>query len=183
MKTTLAMISVLVASVLCLPALAAAQGTVKTFDQLNTRLKIGNAVRVVDTEGWEVKGELLELHNTSITVEGEVPTTFEADRVRLIEHDTKSSRGPLLFGMLVGGAIGALVGAAKQADEGLAGVWWGCAAIGVGIGAGGGAIIGAARPAKWKEVYRAPGASGSARMSIAPVVSPHTKGIVLSFSF
>jgi hypothetical protein len=183
MKTTLAAISVLAASLLCLPGFAAAQGSVKTFVQLNSRLKVGNTVRVVDTEGWEVKGELLELHDASITVEGEVPTTFEAHRVRLVQKDTKSSRDPVLFGILIGGVIGAVVGAARPTDEGLSAVWWGCAAIGAGIGAGGGAIIGAARPAKWEEVYRAPGAAGSARVSIAPMITPRAKGVMLSFSF
>ena len=58
-----------------------------------------------------------------------------------------------------------------------------CAAIGVGIGAGGGAIVGAALPAKWNEVYRAPGSSGSVRVSVAPMISPRAKGVVLSLSF
>jgi hypothetical protein len=183
MKTTLAMISVFVASVLCLPGFAAAQGTVKTFDQLNTRIKIGDTVRVTDTEGREVKGELVELRDTLIAVDSDGVTTFEAHRVRLIQNDTKSSRGPLLFGMIIGGVIGGVVGAAHHADEGLGSVWWGCAAIGLGIGAAGGAIVGAARPAKWEEVYRAPAASVTARVSIAPMITPRAKGVVLSFSF
>jgi len=55
MKTTLAMIVVLAASLLCLPALAAAQGTV-ALDQLSSRLQIGDKVKVIDTEGrrWAV---------------------------------------------------------------------------------------------------------------------------------
>ncbi len=57
------------------------------------------------------------------------------------------------------------------------------AAIGLGVGAGVGAGIGAARPPRWNEVYRAPGASGSAHLSIAPVIAPRTKGVPLSFSF
>jgi hypothetical protein len=183
MKTTLAMISVFVASLLCVPGFAAAQAPVKTFDQLNTRLKIGDNIRVTEVGGREVKGELVELRDTLITVDNDEVTTFEAQRIRLIQKDNKSSRSPVLFGMLIGGATGALVGAASHADEGLASVWWGCAAIGVGIGAGGGAIVGAASPAKWEEVYRAPGPSGNARVSIAPMITPRTKGVVLSFSF
>ena len=85
MKTRLAMISVLLASVLCLPATAAAQGTGKTFEQLNSRLKIGNTVRVTDIEGREVQGKLAELRDASITVNSGVAATFEAQRVRLVQ--------------------------------------------------------------------------------------------------
>jgi hypothetical protein len=188
MKTTLAMISVLVASVLCLPGFAAAQGTGKTFDQLSSRLQIGNTVRVTDTEGREVKGKLTELRDTSITVNGGVPTTFEAGRVRLIQNRTKSYGMCVGLGVLIGGAIGVAMGAAYNSNEG-SGPWESAGpllyfgGIVAGIGAGAGAGIGAAIPAKWKEVYRAPGASASARVSIAPMVTPRTKGVVLSFSF
>ena len=39
-----------------LPALAAAQEPVKSFDQLNTRLKPGDTVWVTDAQGRESKG-------------------------------------------------------------------------------------------------------------------------------
>jgi hypothetical protein len=186
MKTTLAMIVVLAASVLCLPALAAAQGTV-ALDQLSSRLQIGDKVKVIDTEGREAKGELLALQTSSITVDTGVPTTFEAHRIRAIQKDAKSIRKPLLYGMLAGAGVGAVLGGASgagQSDEGLFAVpAVGGAALGVGIGAGAGAIIGAFLPSKWQDVYRAPGASGSARVSIAPMITTRAKGVVLSFSF
>jgi hypothetical protein len=188
MKTTLAMISVFVASVLCLPAVAAAQGDVTAFDQLNTRLKLGNTVRVTDNDGREVKGTLTELSDTSITVNSGVPTTFEAGRVRGIRKgDGKSFRRPVTWGMLIGGVVVGAAGAhfavAHNGGEAVGAVFlWG-GTIGLGIGAGGGAILGAALPAKWKEVYRAPGASGGARVSVAPMITPRAKGVVLSLSF
>jgi hypothetical protein len=181
MKTTLGMISVLVASVLCLPAVAAAQGTVKTFDQLNTRIKTGNIVRVTDTEGQEVKGKLTELRDGSITVDGGVPTTFEAHRVRLIQHGTKSYWRPVLLGMLIGGVVGGAM-AFTNYEVGLDTLAV-SAAIGLGVGAGVGAGIRAARPPRWNDVYRAPGASAGARMLVAPMITPRAKGVVLSLSF
>lgn len=186
MKRTLAAISVLVASVLCLPAFAAAQGPMRTFDQLNTRLQVGNTVRVTDTKGREVQGKVTELHDASITVNSGVPTTFEADRVRLIQNKSKSVGKYVALGMLIGGAIGVATGAAYNSNEGgtnPAGPLLYFGGIFAGIGAGAGTGIGFAVPAKWKEVYRAPGASGSARVSIAPLVTPRAKGVVLSFSF
>jgi hypothetical protein len=178
MKATLAMISVLAASVLCLPAFAAAQGTVTAFDQLNTRLKIGNTVRVTDTEGREVKGRITELHDTSITVNSGVPTTFEAGRVRGIRKDDgKSFQGPVTWGMIIGGVVGgAMAFTNYEVGPALLAV---TAAIGLGVGAGVGAGIGAARPPRWIDVYRAPGVSASARVSIAPMAAPRTKGVVL----
>ncbi len=68
MKSTLAVVSVLAASLLWRPGFAAAQETVKAFDQLNTRLQVGNTVRVTDTDGREVQGKVTELHDASITV-------------------------------------------------------------------------------------------------------------------
>jgi hypothetical protein len=186
MKTRLAMIWVLAASALCLPAFAAAQGTVNTFDQLGSRLKVGNTVRVTDTEGQEVNGKLTELHDASLTVDSGVPTTFEARRVRLIQHGTKSYLRSVLWGMLIGGVAVGVAGASSWVaynGEGGGGALLYYGAIGVCIGAGGGAVVGAALPAKWEEVYRAPGASGSAHLSIGPMIAPRTKGVLLSFSF
>ena len=182
MKPTLAVTSVLFASVLCLPPGAAAQGPVKTFDQLNSRLKVGNTIRVIDTEGREIKGKVTELHNASITVDSGAPATVEANRVHQIQSRTKSYRSFVLGGMAAGAAFGAL-GGIVTADEVpgaqavLSGALW------CGIGAGVGAIVRAAVPAAWQEVYRAPGASGSARVSVAPMVKPRAKGVVLSVSF
>ena len=160
----------------------------KAFDQLNTRLKLGNTVRVTDTDGREVKGKLTELSDTSITVNSGGPTTFEAGRVRLIQKDDgKSFRRPVTWGMIIGGVVGGglaahIAGPTTAARRLVPCPGW-RGTIGVGIGAGGGAGLGAALPAKWKEVYRAPGASGSARVSVAPMITPRAKGVVLSLSF
>ena len=45
------------AALLLLPALAGAQEPVRTFDQLNTRLKVGDSIYVTDAKGREIKGE------------------------------------------------------------------------------------------------------------------------------
>jgi hypothetical protein len=186
MKTTLAMISVLVASVLCLPAVAAAQVAVKTFEQLNTRIKIGSIVSVTDTEGREVQGKVTELRDASITLNGGVPMTFGAERVRLVQSKSNSVGKYVGLGILIGGLVGGALGFQSTADnsyEASGAVMLVGAAIGLGIGAGVGAGIGASRPAKWNEVYRAPGATAGACISLAPMVTPRTKGVVLSFSF
>jgi hypothetical protein len=50
------------------------------------------------------------------------------------------------------------------------------------IGAGVGALIGAFMP-RSRDVYRAPAGGPAARLSIAPVITPRTKGVALSYSF
>ena len=116
-----------------------------------------------------------------------VPTTVDAQRVRLIRKDEgKSFRRPVLWGMLIGGVVGGALGFQATADnsyEAAGAVMLVGAAIGLGIGAGVGVGVGATRPAKWNEVYRAPAASGGVRLSITPMITPRAKGVVLSFSF
>ena len=51
------------------------------------------------------------------------------------------------------------------------------------VGASIGAVIGAAIPGKEVVVYRAPGTSGGAHLLLAPVITPRTKGVAVSFSF
>ena len=53
------------------------------------------------------------------------------------------------------------------------------AGVGTGIGVGVDALI----PGRKQVVYRAPGASGSARLSLAPVITPRTKGVAVAYSF
>jgi hypothetical protein len=53
--------------------------------------------------------------------------------------------------------------------------------IGVGVGAGVDAVI----PGRRQVVYRASGTAGAAlaRLSVAPVITPRTKGVAVSFAF
>jgi hypothetical protein len=46
-----------------------------------------------------------------------------------------------------------------------------------------GLIADAFIPGKKQVAYRAPGASSSARLSIAPTITPRHKGVALSYSF
>jgi hypothetical protein len=161
--------------ILLLPAISAAQ-PVKSFDQLSTRLKPGDTVYVTDAQGREIEGKITELHDASITLNSEGPTTLQANNVRAVQRRTKSLGKAALWGALVGGVLGAVTGAGP--DDRLA-----LGAIGAAVGAGVGAAVRAALPPGRKEVYRAPGASGSAHLSVAPVITPRTKGVAVAFSF
>jgi len=55
--------------IVILPALSVAQEPVKSFDQLNTRLKPGDTVYVTDAQGREVKGRIRGLSATSLLLD------------------------------------------------------------------------------------------------------------------
>jgi hypothetical protein len=178
MRMTVGMVAVLVAMALCLPASVAAQKPVTAFDQLNTRVSIGDTVRVVDGQGREVKGRILELHDASITLKGTDQTTLQADDVRLVRQ-SRTWKG---FGCLIGLGIGAAVGLAYEASVNRSAEEETSALIlSAAVGAGAGVAVGALFP-RVRDVYRAPGGAAS-RLAISPMVTPRAKGVVLSFSF
>ena len=173
-----------------LPTLSAAQEPVTSFDQLNTRLKVGDTVWVTDAQGREIKGQIRELGPSALTLDSADTTTLDADAVRLVAQRKGHPVGRgALYGLIGGAAAGVILGATgvvscedcANSSSGKDALRAGLA-LGV-VGAGLGAVIGAARPGKEVVVYRAPGASGSARLSLAPVITPRTKGVAVSFSF
>jgi hypothetical protein len=142
---------------------------------------------VTDAQGREIKGKLTELHDASITLDSQGQAPLQADTVRLVQRRTKAIGRAALYGLVIGGAAGAVLGVVYPSEDCTSD----CAAktavgfgvVGAGIGAGVGAAVRAALPASWKEVYRAPGTSGSARLSLAPVITPRTKGVAVTYSF
>ena len=169
-----------------LPIRAVAQEPVQSFDQLKTRLKVGDTIHVTDAQGREIKGKVRGLGPSALTLDRDGPAILQADSVRVIEKRTpRPVKKGALWGLAVGAGLGAtwaLIGAQDPGD-GSAGV--GIAILGglAGITAGLGAAIGAAVPGKTVVVSLAPGASGHARLSIAPVITPRAKGVALSFAF
>ena len=166
-----------------LPGLAAAQEPVRSFDQLNTRLKVGDTIRVTDAQGREMSGKLRAISASAITL-GEGP-----GRESLGPASAKSRRrGAIesgrfaLYGLALGFAAGAVVGAVSSSgceSDCISNEWLAVGGIFGGIGAGTGAIIGAFVAGPEMLIYRALGASGSARLSLAPVITPRTKGVAV----
>jgi hypothetical protein len=173
------------AIIVLLPARSAAQEPVKSFDQLNTRFKIGDTVWVTDAAGREVKGKIVDLAPEAVTVKAEVPRTYGPADVSLIhERRPDSFKNGALIGLVIGGGLTlGLCMAASESED------YGWCALGAGIYGGAGAAIGvgidALVPGKKLVAYRAPGTPGSsqARLSIAPVFAPRAKGVAVAFSF
>ena len=171
--------------IVLLPTLAAAQEPVKSFDQLGTRLRIGDTVWVTDAQGREIKGRVTSFAPDAVGVDANGAQVLRADEVRAVEHRRPDSlANGALIGLGVGFGAGVLLAASGCSDADCS---WGeatlvalmFAGVGTGIGVGVDALI----PGRKQVVYRAPGASGSARLSLAPVITPRTKGVVVALTF
>jgi hypothetical protein len=187
MRSLTAVVVAAVVVALAVPAAAAAQEPVTSFDQLNTRLKPGDTIWITDTQGREVKGKIQALAPDALTLTGGGPRTFAASDVSIIrESDDDSLKNGALIGLGVGAGIGVAACVSFAAIEDGDAAW--CAislglysAMGAGVGVGIDALI----PARKRVAYRAPGAPGTApaRLSFAPVITPRTKGVAVSFAF
>jgi len=183
MKSWKLAVALAVLSLLLAFALAAAQEPVRSFDQLDTRLKPGDTVWLTDAQGREIKGKITSLAAEALTLNANGSRTFSAADVRLVQE---RHGDPLLNGALIGFGIGGVgfgltcLATIDDQDRG-----W-CALVTIfygGIGTAVGVAVDALIPGRKLVVYRAPGAPGHARLSIAPVVTPRAKGVALSFAF
>ena len=185
MKPSRAALTVVLAASLAWPAPAPAQEPVRSFDQLNTRLRIGDTVWVTDTRGREVTGRISGLQDASITLAGDGSTTLQSGSVSRIDLREKRVGRAAVYGLWVGGLAGAMLVVATEGrctSDCTGGGWAVGAALGAGIGAGGAALVRAALPAGRREVYRAPGAQKVA-VTVAPAITPRSQGLAVSFSF
>jgi len=175
--------------IVLLPAHSAAQDPVKSFDQLNTRLKVGDTVWVTDARSREIIGKIRDLSATSLLLDvSGTPRDFPAHEVRLVQARRQDG---LRNGTLIGFAVGAVgleaanLAATSLDDDCSAGCHATFIVLGGAIGAGVGRIVDALIPGKQLVVYRAAGTAGASpgRLSLAPVITPRIKGVTVAFSF
>ena len=162
----------------------AAQEPVRDFSQLNTRLRPGDTVWVTNAQGQEVKGKIQALAPDSLALKGDGTRSFAAGDVRLI---IERERDSLANGALIGLAVGAVsmgVVCLAEIEEG-PDVCVSAALVYGGVGAAIGVGIDALIPGRKILAYRAPGSNGAsqARLSMAPVITPRTKGVAIALSF
>ena len=175
----------LFSAMLALPSVAPAQEPVKSFDQLDTRLKPGDTIWVTDAQGREVKGKIRGLAPSSLTLDGGAGT-MDADAVRLImEGKGQQKFKGAMYGLAAGGGAALLlILAAGSCDgEDCEILYYIGAPIAAGAGAGIGLALGAVTHKAGRVVYRAPGAQAAPRLSVAPLVAPRARGVVVSFAF
>ena len=167
-----------------LPTLSAAQEPVQSFDQLNTRLKVGDTVWVTDAEGREVKGNIRSVDAASLSLDGAAGPTFRAgDALTIDERRPDPLKNGTLIGLVVGLGAGLALVAGICANGDCQGSPVGASLFYAGIGAGIGAGVDAAIPGRRQIVYRAGMVTPSARLSLAPVITPRTKAVAVTYSF
>jgi hypothetical protein len=198
-------LTVLTALAVVVPALAAAQEPVKSFDQLNTRLKPGDTIWVIDTHGREVKGRILRLTPSSLVLDDDQPRSFGAGDVDAVrERSARPIGKAALWGTVAGAGAGVVMALTNRSEyasycppDAPPGCWpppgtkapvdWWSIPLTAGLGAGFGTVVGALLPGTMRDVYRAPAtapaAGTSAHMSVAPVITPRAKGVAVSFLF
>jgi hypothetical protein len=152
---------------------------------LTGKVKPGRTVAVADDSGRTIKGKLVDLSSSSLTVlAGSDRQTFRQDQVRQLAEMHRETGKWALRGLGIGAAAGALtVLVACQNCEGntLAFALAGVIAYG-GIGAGVGAAIGASRTHE-RVIYRAPVPHAATAFAVTPFVSKQGTGVTVALRF
>ena len=189
MRLTSRPVTILAAAVLAVPLMAAAQEPVRSFDQLDTRLKPGDTLWVTDAQGRESKGTLKGLTGRALTLKRWRTSTIDAADILAIDaRRPDSTRNGTLIGLAVGEGLAAVCYAAgvRGGDPETIGfaelgfVLFGLAGADIGWMADS-AIVGPRFAA-----YRAPAAGSAAghrRLAVAPVITPRAKGVAVSLRF
>src|SRR5947208_3409821 len=138
-----------------LPAALGAQTQQGSWSNLN-RLKAGQGIELIESSMKRHAGKFVTVTDELLTLKengSDVPVKRED--VARVSTSSGPKRGEhALIGLVVGGVIGAGIGAASGSLRGIA------ALVGVVIGAPSGAVVGAVSPAH-TTVYRAPPAAAS----------------------
>jgi hypothetical protein len=158
-----------------------AQGIAGSYEQLRQLVELGDRVRVVQGDGTEVAGEILDLSSSSLALQ------VKGVRVEVPERDVRTIRmrrpDSLRNGALWGFGAGAaflVVATLREGDSlGMPTVLIGAVfgGIGAGMGVGVDAII-----MGRQVVYARPGAS-SARVRVSPLLARDRHGAQLSVRF
>ena len=179
-------VAILVAVLFASPRVAAAQEPVRDFNELNTRLKPGDTIWVTDAQGREVKGKIVDVAPGVLRLKADGSKAYTSGDVNLIRTRRPDSLGS---GALIGFAAGSSVGIAcfidTEGESEMAGWCTGYLLVFGALGAGLGVGIDALIPGKKTVVFRAPGSTGaaSARLTIAPIVTPRAKGVAVGLRF
>lgn len=171
-----------------LPVIAYGQEPVKSFDQLNTRLRVGDKILVTDMQGREYKGKIEDLSSSALVLDsGGIHRLTIADVQLVREWERDTLKNGALIGMgsavaLVGGSLAAAC--AGEPDCAPSAGWTTFAlAFYAGVGAAIGTGIDALIPGSKRVVYRAMEDKPATRVLLTPIVTSRSKTVTLTFSF
>ena len=176
-----------VAAIIAMPWLSAAQEPPETptvvFQELPLLVNLGDRVAVTDDTGQELQGELIDISPSalSVLVDDARHDLQEAEITRIRQRHPDSLTNGTLIGLLSGALFGgisfALSGSEVSGDPRIV-----LAAAGIygGIGAGIGALVDYERVGS-RVVYETE--RSSRRVSVAPLLARHSKGVAVSIGF
>jgi hypothetical protein len=185
---------------------ASAQEPVRSFEELNTRLKVGDTVWVTDAQGRETKGTVLGVTPGELVLDGGRSRTFGSADVRAVRERAGRSLGKAtLWGTVAGAGTGLVLAVAVRGEfasyctpeQAAAGCfpppgakppidWW-VVPVYAGVGAGIGVLVGALLPGRQRDVYLAPRDSARlaprAQLWVAPALAPRRTAVAVLLSF
>ncbi len=174
-------------AILLLPAFALAQERVMSFDQLGARLKAGEAVRVMDTmRAARYEGGCCPSNPARLSWKERRDVRSCAKRMSNRSNGTDKDSG--VQGLLLGAGAGALGlwGVAVAGDREMATDPEVLPSLLV-LGAAGGALVGyiidRVIPGRQTVYFRAGAGATPLTLAVIPAITPHTRGLALSFSF
>jgi hypothetical protein len=162
-----------------------AQAVAGSFAELQGKIKRNRTVAITDDSGRTVKGKLVDLSPTSLTlIEGHDRETFQEGKVLQVAELRRQPGKRALQGLGIGALAGTIVALVACSDCGeYAGMF---ALAGAGIGAAFGAPIGAAVGASQTHaqvLYRAPVQHATTVFAVTPFVSKQGTGVRVAVRF
>ena len=156
------------------------------FDQLRSRVAVGDKVTITDTMGRQARGTIARLSSSSLTLTVGVRQTefFEADVERISQRDSRWNG--TLWGLGVGAGLGALLdrGLVKEygrEDIGI-GESFGFIATAAGVGAGIGFVVDALIKGQ-RVVYSRSGTLTQTNLTVFPIWATRRQGIAVLLTF
>ncbi|MEO7189498.1 MAG: hypothetical protein ABI051_00430 [Vicinamibacterales bacterium] len=161
---------------------AGAQELASSFNQLRVLVRAGDTLVITDGRGRELRGQLNQLAATSLEllVGGTTQTLTEQDVRTIRQKRPDSLANGAKWGLGVGAAFGGLAGIALAGEIG-AGQVPAVVLIYGALGTAAGVGIDALRSSA-EIIYSRP-PTGSARVSVSPLMGPRGHGVRLSIRF
>lgn len=170
-----------------MPRFALAQTPARSFEDLQSVLKLGDEVLITDSSGKTSQGKIVALSTGSlgVTIDGR-RRDLSAPTIRTIKRRHADSLwNGILTGAVVGAAVGAVVkqrncGSTNCGEGGL--VEPGFYYLGAAIGAGAGAVVDRSIR-RFDTLFASPSTASARRLSLSPVLARHSRGLQLSVTF
>jgi len=163
------------------PGAAWSQEPMESFAELQSRIGIGDQVRVLDRSGVEIEGRVSDVSLTSLnlTIDGRNRSFAEGDVQKVARRESLHPAVGATLGGIAGSVTGLGICATTEVEGRCVHSYRVTAALYGGIGAGLGVVVSKLIPT-WRPVLTT---SDSLSVRIVPLVTPDQKAVGISLSF